>query len=89
MKLKEVLNLYEKNDPPDKRTERGELMKEFLTNLNLERNKKFPPLNFPRLGRLLEGLDLQDLYTFLSMCNDRKRNNGSFSKYFWWALKNK
>lgn len=68
-------------------TERGELMREFIENINLERDKKFPPVTFSRMGLLLEGLNNQSLYSFLAMCKDRKIRNGSFSKFFWWALK--
>lgn len=71
----------------DRRTERGELMREFLENLNAERGKKFPPLSYARMGVLLQGIPTKDLYAFLSMCKDRQRVNGSFSKYFWWALR--
>lgn len=70
-----------------KQTERGELMREFIENVNAERDKIFKPITYGRMGKLLEGIPTNDLYTFLSMCKDRKQRNGSFSKFFWWALK--
>lgn len=84
MKLSELLKTYEIKET--NQTERGELMREFLENINAERGK-LPLINFGRLGKLLEGIPTKDLYTFLSMCRDRKQRNGSFSKFFWWAIK--
>jgi hypothetical protein len=84
-KLEELLKEYKEQDTG--KTERGELLQEFLDNVNQERDKKLRSITFSRMGFLLEGLSNQDLYKFMSMCKDRKQRNGSFSKFFWWALK--
>lgn len=70
-----------------KKTERGELLKEFMNCVNMERTEKFPQIHFSRIAFLLQHLSTSDLYAFLSMCKDRQKVNGSFSKFFWWALK--
>lgn len=86
MQIGEIIKEYDIKKPK-RITERGELMREFIENINQERDKKMRPLNFGRMAVLLQGIPTNDLYAFLSMCKDRKRVNGSFSKYFWWALK--
>lgn len=72
-----------------KQTERGELLRQFMENINKERDKKLRPLTFSRVAFLVQHIPTGDLYPFLSMCNDRKTRNGCFSKFFWWAIKAK
>lgn len=67
----------------DKNTERGELMRKFLTHLNPPRiMKRLPPLNYGRMGKLLQNIPTKDLYYFLKVCEDSK----NFSARFWWEL---
>lgn len=71
-------------DTKDRRTERGELMKYFCEKLNIARKQDgLPPLNMPRMGRILQGIPTKDLYYLQSVCDDAK----NFSKKFWWELK--
>lgn len=88
MEISEIIKNY-KVDNRVKITERGELLKEFLFRVNAERDKKYPPITFGRMAFLLSHIKTKDLYPFLSMCNDRLVRNGSFSKFFWWAIKAK
>ena len=68
---------------PDRRTERGELMKYFLERLNPRRVRDgFRPLTYPRMGKLLQGLSLWDLHYLKRVCDD----SNDFSKRFWWEL---
>ncbi len=87
MDIKDILQSYKIEDTKNRKTERGELLKEFLQSVNAERGVKFKPLTFGRMAKLLKGKSLQELYGFLSQCKDRKVRNGSFSKYFWYSLK--
>lgn len=67
----------------DRRTERGELMRQFMAYLNPERAaKRMPPLSFPRMGKILQQIPTQDLYYLLRVCKDSK----NFSARFWWEL---
>lgn len=71
------------------KSERAEVVKSFLDEINLERegtkyNKLTAKAIACKLGHIKE---LGDLYYFLSECKDYKKRNGSFSKYFFGALK--
>lgn len=67
----------------DSNTERGELMKQFITNLNPSRRmKRLPPLSYARMGKLFESIPTKDLYYLLRVCEDSK----NFSARFWWEL---
>jgi len=68
----------------DRRTERGELLKEFFTQLNVGRVQKgFKPLTMARLGVIFQGVPNEDVYAFLKECK-RAKNFGAFfnSKVF-------
>jgi len=70
----------------DRATERGELMKYFMENLNVSRRRDgLPPLTMPRMGRLLVAIPTKDLYYLRSVCDQAK----DFSKKFWWEIKPK
>jgi len=75
--------------PPAKKqagSERGDLMQYFMDRLNpYRRQDGFPPLTYPRMGKILQGLTTRDLYYLKSRCDDAK----SFSKTFWWLLDTK
>lgn len=67
-----------------RKTERGELMRTFLTKLNESRKKKgLEPMTMPRLGQILEGIPTQDLYIL-----EKKPDNfkGTWSQYFYTAI---
>lgn len=54
-----------------KKTERGELMKELMENLNLGRvGTIYKPLTMPRMGKLLEKIPTDALYTLIAKCKE-------------------
>ena len=77
----------------ERATERGELMKYFMEQLNMSRRRDarlpagrvLPPLTMPRMGRLLVAIPTKDLYYLRSVCDQAK----DFSKKFWWEIKPK
>ena len=74
----------------EKQTERGELMRYFLSKLNPPRVRDgLPPMSMPRMGRLLVAIPTRDLYYLKSVCEDAESRGGSFSKKFWWSVKPK
>ena len=69
---------------------RQTLIKEFVENLNIEREgTKYKPLTSRVVAIKLGHLSEFDLEAFLSMAKDYKNRKGSFSKYYWGTLKNK
>ena len=71
------------------KSERAELIRSFLEEINNERKgTQYKPLTAKavacKLGHVKE---LETLYYFLSQCKDYKKRNGSFSKYFFGVLK--
>jgi hypothetical protein len=67
----------------ERATERGELMKYFMEQLNVSRKRDgLAPLNMPRMGRLLVAIPTPDLYYLKSVCEQSK----DFSKKFWWEI---
>jgi hypothetical protein len=68
--------------------ERGELFDYFLSMLNPDRKKAgYPPLDHPRIGKLLQGVPTKDLYALKSSMADIGRRGGNPCKYFWWSIK--
>lgn len=66
-----------------RKTERGELMRYFVTHLNATRARdRLPLITMPRMGKILEGIPTKDLYYLKSVC-EKARN---FSKKFWWEV---
>lgn len=66
-----------------RKTERGELMRYFLSKLNPPRKKDgLPEISMARLGRLLQGIPTKDLYYLQSVCDKASH----FSKKFWWEI---
>ena len=64
-------------------TERGELMKYFMDQLNAGRvTDGLPPLSMGRMGKLLEKIPTKDIYYLKRVCDDAKH----FSKKFWYEL---
>ena len=76
----------------DTRTERGELLKEFLEQINMSRlGSTFKPVGTARLGMDLAHIPTKDLYYLLSVCKDSgtraKRYDQGFAKRFYYELK--
>src|SRR3989344_3078072 len=68
---------------PDKRTERGELMKYFLEQVNMARVADgFKAMTMGHMGKLLQNIPTKDLYYLKSVCDQSK----NFSKKFWWEI---
>jgi hypothetical protein len=89
--MEEIRNLFGETvkrieAPPSKKqagSERGDLMQYFMERLNpYRRQDGFPPLTYPRMGKIPQGLSCPDLYYLKSVCDDAK----SFSKTFWYSL---
>ena len=71
------------------RSERAFVLSQFLEEINKERlGTKFKPMTGRAVAIKLSHLkDNGTLYYFLSTCRDYKNRHGSFSKYFFGALK--
>ena len=66
-----------------KKTERGELMREFCRKINRGRTiDGLPPVSMGRMGKLLEKIPTKDLYYLKSVCD----HASNFSKKFWWEI---
>lgn len=64
-------------------TERGEMMRYFVTHLNAGRAKDgLPLITMSRMGLILQGIPTKDLYYLKSVCDKAKH----FSKKFWWEI---
>jgi hypothetical protein len=75
---------------PTRHTERGDLFDSILLRLNPGRVRSgYKPLTHGRLAYLLQGVPTKDLYALISSGVDAERRGGSFSKYFWYAIKPK
>ena len=72
----------------DKATERGELMRYFMLELNKGRRRDgLTLLTMPRMGKIFELIPTKDLYYLKSVCDDAASRGHEFSKRFWWELK--
>lgn len=83
--MEQIKNLFGEIVKPekDRRTERGELLKQFLRMLLPEWDaKKFGPLTIPRIARKVQGIPTKDLYYLDNVCRDSK----NYSMRFWWEL---
>lgn len=66
-----------------KETERGELMKYFVAELNRGRLRDgLGPISMGRMGKMLQAIPTKDLYYIKKVCED----STNFSKKFWWLL---
>ena len=76
-----------------RKTERGELLKEFMENINIARKgTPYKPLSITRVSMYLpKEIPTKDLYTLLSKCKDagnRSKNyHQGFSKCFFYEIK--
>lgn len=69
-------------------SERASVIQQFVEEINKERlGTKYKPLSATAVAIKLAHLNLQSLYTFLSLARDYKNRQGSFSKYVFGALK--
>ena len=74
----------------DRSNPRGELMQFFRDKINFNRRgTTFRPLSMPRMGKILEKLDLQTLYFMQSTFLDTERRRGlaAACKAFYHSLK--
>lgn len=77
----EIVTTVEKSK--NRKTERGELMRYFMTHLNASRmHDKLPLISMARMGKILQGIPTKDLYYLKSVCSAAKH----FSKKFWWEV---
>jgi hypothetical protein len=79
----------EKEKKRSRATERGELLRYFMQQLNRPRKSDgLPALTLPRMGRVVEKIPTKDLYYLRSVCEDSASRGGivAFSKRFWWEL---
>lgn len=83
-KYKQLCNLTTKAVEKSHATERGEIIKELMDILNVNRVRgKFAPLTFPRMGLLLpKEIATKDLYALLAKCKEAgelARNKRNFA----------
>ncbi len=91
MQLVEMVLSYQLKKSKHK-TELGELISEFVDEINTERiNTKYPKVTYMQIYSKLGAInkDKFALSQFLSECRDYKRRKGSFSKCFYGATKTK
>lgn len=82
--MKHIGIQLQKNSKKSNETERGELMRYFMRQLNLSRMRDgLPLLTMGRMGKLLQGIPTKDLYYLKRICDDAPH----FSKKFWWEMK--
>ena len=75
----------------DSRTERGELLKQFLEQINMSRlGTNFKQVSIAKIGLDVAHIPTKDLYFLLSICKDSgsraKRYDTGFSKRFYYEL---
>lgn len=87
--IQPVLLQLEKSISNKIRSERAFVLSQFVEEINKERlATKWQPITGRAVAMKLSHLkDNGTLYFFLSQCKDYKNRHGSFSKYFFGALK--
>lgn len=75
-----------------KKQERGELLLEFLEQINISRlNTKYKPVSIAKLALDVSHIPTPDLYYLLSICKDAgrrsKRYDQGFAKCFYYSIK--
>lgn len=87
-------NLLERFTTPTKdlRTERGELLKAFLEQINMSRlGTAYKQVSIAKIGMDVAHIPTKDLYYLLSICKDAgnrsKRFDQGFSKKFYYEIK--
>lgn len=83
----EILKNHEQKQKA--KSERADIIRQFVEAINLERDgRKYKKLTPYYVAMKLSHIKKKgDLYYFLSQCKDYKERKGSFSKYFWWAIR--
>lgn len=76
----------------NRETERGELLKQFLEQINMSRiGSKYKPVSIAKIGMDLAHIETKDLYYLLSICKDAgnraKRFDTGFAKMFYWSIR--
>jgi hypothetical protein len=87
--INEVLSKIDRSQKSKITNERQDILRQFLEEINKERiGTKYKQLTGRAVAMKVAHLkDNGTLYYFLSECKDYKNRNGSFSKYFFGALK--
>lgn len=77
-----------KKQKSERKTERGDLMKYFMEHINQNR-PDHEKLTMPRMGVILKGLTVTDLYYMKAQFEDRLERNDLLTavKHFWWSLR--
>lgn len=91
MEIKDIINKIDFSQKTRIKSERADIVSQFLLEINKERiGTKYKLMTGRGVAMKLSHLkDNGTLYYFLSECKDYKNRNGSFSKYFFGALKAK
>jgi hypothetical protein len=76
----------------NRQTERGELLKQFLEQINLSRiGSHYKPVSIAKIGMDVAHIETKDLYYLLSTCKDAgnraKRYDSGFAKMFYWSIR--
>lgn len=89
MEIKDIISKIDLTQKTQIRSERAYIVSQFLEEINKERlGTKYKPMTGRGVAMKISHLkDNGILYYFLSECKDYKNRNGSFSKYFFGALK--
>lgn len=81
--MKHISEHIKRNAQKNRETERGEMMRYFLSQLNPSRvSDGLPPISMGRMGKMLEKIPTKDLYYLKSVCEKAQ----NFSKKFWWEI---
>lgn len=89
MEIAEIINKIDRVQKSRITNERQDIIRQFLEEINKERlGSKYKPMTARGVAIKVGHLkDNHTLYYFLSECKSYKHRNGSFSKYFFGALK--
>jgi len=87
--ISEIINKIDRSQKTRITNERQDILYQFTEAINNERyGTKFKPITGRAVAMKCGHIkDNATLYYFLSQCKDYKNRNGSFSKYFFGALK--
>ena len=81
--MKHIGSQLRKNAQKKRETERGELMRYFVSKLNVTRVRDgYQKMTMSHMGKVLEKIPTKDLYYLKRVCDDAN----SFSKKFWYEL---
>lgn len=91
-KYKQLCELTTKAVVRSKKTERGELLTQFLEVINMSRlGTNFKPVSIAKIGLDVAHIPTDDLYYLLSICKSAgkraKRYDSGFAKCFYYEIK--